>query len=259
MWRSIGELAGRRDLFLNLIHAELTARYRTSTLGLLWFVLSPLFMMLILTLVFQHVIRLGIENYPIFVLSALLPWTYFQVGLVSATGAMTRSARLVKRARVPRVLIPLSVVIANLAHFGVSLALLLGLMTVLGRWIGLGALVFLLFVIALETICLTGLSLTTASLNVFFRDVEHVMPAALRVLFYLTPCFYPLSYVPPRWLGLYLLNPMAGIVEIHRQAVLSGPLPPLPVFVMAGATSVGALVIGIAVFSRAQRHFDDYL
>jgi lipopolysaccharide transport system permease protein len=253
--RSFAEV---RDLFLNLAWAELTARYKTTTLGVLWFVLNPLLMTLIFTIVFGYVVRLEIERYPMFVLSGLLPWTFFQTGLVNATGSFVRSVAMIKRVRMPRVLIPLAAIAASLAHFVVSLAVLLAVMIVLGVPLP-PHMAFLPAAMLLETACVAGLGLATASVNVLFRDVEHVLTAVLRALFYLTPTFYPLSYVPERWQHLFLLNPAAGLVEIHRALLLDGALPEARIVGTAVAVTGVALAAGLTLFHYLERDFDDYV
>ncbi|HMH54045.1 MAG TPA: ABC transporter permease [Candidatus Acidoferrum sp.] len=247
-----------RDLFLNLARAELTARYKTTTLGMLWFVLNPLLMTLIFTIVFGHVVRLEIERYPMFVLSGLLPWAFFQTGLVNATGSFVRSVALIKRVQMPRVLIPLAAIAASLAHFVVSLVVLLIVMVALGVPLS-PQMAFLPGAVLLATACVTGLGLATASVNVLFRDVEHILTAVLRALFYLTPTFYPLSYVPERWQPLFLLNPAAGLVEIHRALLLDGALPEARV---VGATVVATgivLAAGLVLFRYLEADFDDHV
>jgi homopolymeric O-antigen transport system permease protein len=247
-----------RDLFVNLAWAELTARYKTTTLGVLWFVLNPLLMTLIFTIVFGYVVRLEIERYPMFVLSALLPWTFFQTGLVNATGSLVRSVAMIKRVRMPRVLIPLAAIAASLAHFVVALVVLLAVMAAFGVSVSSHA-VFLPGAILLEAACVTGIGLATASVNVLFRDVEHILTAVLRALFYLTPTFYPLSYVPERWQPLFLLNPAAGLVEIHRALLLGGALPDARVVVATVVTTTVVLAGGLAVFYWLEPDFDDHV
>lgn len=249
---------GRVDLLLNLIRAELTARYKSTTLGMLWFVLNPILTMLILVVVFQRLIRLDIENYPVFVLTALLPWTFFQMGFVNASGSIMRSSGLVKRVSVPRVFIPLSAILASLIHFLVSLVVLFGCMLALHvpftRY-----LLLLPVVILIQLVFLVGAGLLGAALSVLYRDVEHAIEPGLRIMFYLTPSFYPLSFVPERWLGVYLLNPMAGIVAMYRQLILEGALPSAFVLGMALATSLVVVMLGTVAFRRAEPYFDDYI
>lgn len=252
------QLRGRLDLLRNLVRAELTARYKTTTLGVLWFVLNPILTMLIMVVVFKKLIRLDIPNYPVFVLAALLPWTFFQMGLVNASSSIPRSSGLVKRVRIPRILIPLSAVLASLAHFLISLIVLFLLIAMTGVPLTRNVL-WLPVLIAIELAFILGVGLLMASLNVFYRDVEYVLDPLLRVLFYLTPSFYPLSYVPAAWLHWYLLNPMAGIVESYRQTLLMGVLPGPRVIGSAVITSGITLIVGIVVFRRAEPHFDDYV
>ncbi len=252
------QLRGRLDLLRNLVRAELTARYKTTTLGVLWFVLNPILTMLIMVVVFKKLIRLDIPNYPVFVLSALLPWTFFQMGLVNASSSIPRSSGLVKRVRIPRMLIPLSAVLASLAHFLISLTVLFLLMIVTGVPVTMTVL-WLPVLIIVELAFIIGAGLLTASLNVFYRDVEYLLDPLLRVGFYLTPSFYPLSYVPAAWLHWYLLNPMAGIVESYRETLVSGVLPGPRVVGSAVITSLVTLVVGIVVFRRAEPYFDDYV
>jgi len=252
------EFLQRRDLLLNLVCAELTARYKTATLGVLWSILNPLLLMLILVVVFGHFVRLGIENYPIFVLSALLPWSFFQTSVVNATGSLPRASGLVKRVRIPRAFIPLSAILASLVHFLISLGLLFMLMLALG--VPLTATVLLIPpVIVLQAVLLVGVSLLVSSLNVFYRDIEYILAPALSGLFYLTPIFYPLSYVPPAWRGWYALNPMVGIIEAYRRMLIDGSFPAPRLLATSAMTSLAILVVGTAVFHWAEPYFDDYV
>jgi ABC-type polysaccharide/polyol phosphate export permease len=247
-----------RDLYLNLVRTDLTVRYKTTTLGAMWFVLNPLLLTLILTIVFQYVVRLDIPNYPVFVLSALLPWSLFQEGLSNASTAITRSAALVKRSRVPRSLLVLAAIGASAAHFVVSLLILFGLMAVMGvppTWY----LLFLPVVMVLQLCTMTGLGLALAGLNVVYRDVEHVLTVLLRIGFYLTPTFYPLEFVPQGWRGLYLLNPFATIIEIHRRTVAMGAAAPAQIWITAAATSFVLLLVGGWIFRRLEPRFDDHV
>ncbi len=254
----IGDFLERYDLLRNLVWAELTARYKTALLGILWFVLNPLIVMVMLIIVFSRLIHLDIKNYPVFVLSALLPWTFFSMALTNATGSLARSASLVKRVRIPRAYIPVSAVGVSLIHFLISLSILFAFMLVSASRFSL-LILLLPLIVCLQMMFLTGASLLTSSLNVFYRDIEHILSPAIQALFYLTPSFYPLSYVPKRWLGWYLLNPMAGIIETYRDALTEGILPARSVIGMAVLMSTITLVAGVLVFRRLEPYFDDYI
>jgi homopolymeric O-antigen transport system permease protein len=258
MATGFAEALARPDLLLNLVRAELSARYKTTAFGIVWFIANPMVLMGILVLIFSRVVHLGIPNYPAFVLSALLPWTFFQMGLNNAAGSLTRAAGLVKRVRIPREFVPLSALMAELVHFLISLILLFVVMWFLrariSPWI-----VFLPLVMVIQLVFMTGAGLLMASLNVLYRDVEHMLSPALQALFYFTPTFYPLSYVPQGWLRWYLLNPMAGIIELYRNVLLAGWPPSILVAKMATVTSLVVLTIGILVFRRLDPLFDDYM
>lgn len=255
---SAASLVARRDLLLNLMRTEVSARYRSTALGFAWFVLTPLSMMVVLTIVFEYVVHLGIPNYPVFVLSGLLPWTFVQVALLNATTSVTRSSGLIKRAPVPRVFLPLAAVGSNVLHYLVSLALLAGLMLVFGVAFQ-PALLLLPLVIAVTIVAVTGAALITSAVNVAHRDIEMLTSAMLRVLFYASPVIYPLSSVPEQWRTLYLLNPVAGIIEMHRSVIIYGTVPPLDVMVMTALTTTVLVVTGVLVFRRAQPDFEDHL
>jgi lipopolysaccharide transport system permease protein len=258
--RRIGrrDVANVRDLFLNLVHADLTSRFHSTALGALWFVLGPTLTTLILVVVFQHVVRLGIPDYPLFVLCAVLPWSFYQAAVQNALASLTRSPALVKRVLIPRAVLPLSAVAASLVHFALSLLVLLGVMLALGRTPSAAVALFPV-ALGLQLLSLTGLALAGAALNVFYRDVGHVVPVLLRLAFYLTPSFYPLAYVPARWRDLYLLNPMAGVVELYRQALLTGGWPSPRLLAITFGASAAVLAAGIVVFRRCDPYLEDHL
>ena len=249
---------GRRDLMRNLVRAQLSSRYRTTSLGFLWFLLTPLLWAVILSVVFKVVIPLDIPNYAVFVLSGLLPWTYFSSGVSGATTSISRATNLVKRVRMPRIFLPLSDITSMLIHFLASLLVLGGLMLVYGMPFQ-STLLLLPFVVIVETMCIIGVGLIGASLNVFYRDVEMLLNAGMRGLFYLTPTFYPLSFVPPEWRQIYLLNPMAGVIDAYREVIVNGTIPALDVIVTSTVMSAVLLIFGAILFVRKEPAFEDHL
>ena len=258
MSNGIGEALARPDLLLNLVWAELTARYKTTALGVLWFIVNPMVMMGILVMIFGKVVHLDIPNYPAFVLSALLPWNFFSMAINNAASSLSRASGLVKRVRIPREYVPLSALLASLVHFLISLIMLFALMWYLRVRVS-PFVMFLPIIISLHLVFLVGACLLVASLNVLYRDIEHILSPALQALFYFTPIFYPLSYVPNRWLRWYLLNPMAGIIELYRNVLVAGWPASRLVLQMAVITSVATLVAGVVLFRRLEPHFDDYI
>ncbi len=254
----IAEIVARRDLAINLVRVELSSRYRSTVLGFAWFILTPLIMTVVLTVVFTVVFDVGIPDYPVFVLSALLPWTFFQSGLMNGTTSVRRSANLIKRARMPRLLLPLAAIGSNLVLLLISVVVLLGVMLVIGTPLH-RELLLLPLAVGLSVLSVTGLTVACAALSVPYRDVEMLANAGLRVLFYLTPVLYPLDYVPAEWRSLYLLNPMAGTVEVWRDVVLRGIMPAADVLAITVASGSALLAVGLWIFLRAEPSFEDYV
>ena len=158
----------------------------------------------------------------------------------------------------PRIYLPLSAIGANVVHFVISLVLLFPLMIAMGVPLT-PALLLLPLAIALAVAVVTGAGLLSAALNVAHRDVELILSAGTRVLFYLSPIFYPLSAVPEPWQPFYCLNPVVGVIEMHRALLLEGTLPPAWLTgITVGSTAV-LLVVGVIVFIRRQPDFEDYL
>jgi ABC-type polysaccharide/polyol phosphate export permease len=247
------------DLLLNLVKAELGARYKTPVFGLLWFLLSPLVMAAVLMTVFQSLIRLPIERYPVFLLAALLPWTFLQMGLSNATTSLTRSQALIKRVRIPRLLVPLSAVLASLVHLLASLAIFLVILLAIGRVPGPGPLLVLPVLVVIELLLVAGLGIAAAGLNVLYRDVEHLVAMVLRFGFWLTPIFYPIDYVPEEWRGVARLNPMAGLLESYRAVLLHDELPGAGELAYLALVAIALLAAGVLVFRRLDPSLDDHV
>lgn len=252
-------LTSTRDLLLNLVKAELTARYKTATFGMLWFLLNPALMTAVVVVVIQDVIQFSMERYHVFLLAALLPWTFFQMGLANAVSSLTRAPGMVKRVKIPRALLPIAAILGSLVHFVLSLVLLVALLAVMGILPGLAAFAFLPIVLAVHLIGLVGLGLATASLNVIYRDVEHFVQVSLRMGFWLTPIFYPLDSVPPRWRMLAMMNPMTGIIEAYRDVFVRRQIPDAAGLGIAAAFAALLLAVGVALYVRLEPSMDDYV
>jgi ABC-type polysaccharide/polyol phosphate export permease len=240
-----------RDLLFNLVRAELTSRYKAPVFGLLWFLVSPALMTAVLMVVFRGFIPLSIERYPVFLLAGLLPWTFFQQSLAASASSLTRAPAIVKRVRIPRALVPLSAVLSTLVHLLVSLALLLGVLVVLGQAPGVVAVLCLVPIVLIEALFVTGLGLAAAGLNVYYRDVEHLIESALRLGFWVTPIFYPLAHVPERLQGLLTINPLTSMLEAYRAVLVNGDVPE---FASLGIAAIlAAVAVGVGV-RQVERH-----
>jgi len=259
----LGELLTYRDLLYNLVARDLKVRYRGSALGFLWTLLNPLLMMAVFTLVFRVMTRRDIENFPQFALLGLLSWNFLAGSLTGALHSITGNGNLINKVYFPREVLPLSVVIANLVNFLLTLPLYFVLAIVLRSAPPGPHIVFLPAIILLQTVFVAGLALILAALNVLFRDTGAFLEVGLLAWFFLTPVFYQLELLPnPSLLGLdiwrwvYILNPMATIVTDYRYLVLYN-IPPIRMTLITAVEAVTLLALGWWFFRRVAPLFSE--
>jgi ABC-type polysaccharide/polyol phosphate export permease len=238
-----GERVGaqRLELLTHLVRRDFRLRYHGSLLGVLWIVLQPLVQLMILVFLFQRVVPLGIEAYPAFVFSGLLPWAWFSTSLGAAGGLFVGNRDLVRRPGFAPAVLVLVNVLSNFLVYLASLPLLVVLLVAYGRMPG-PSLVLLPLVLGLEGVLVIGLGLAVATLNVFYRDVQQLAAVALSLLFYLTPVFYRAEQAGGAAHLVFAANPMAAVVAAHRALWLGTP-PPWAA--LAGAAAVTALAAGL--------------
>ncbi len=254
------ELWQYRYLLYMLVVRDLKARYKNSVIGIVWSLLNPLLMMFIFTWVFTAMVpNRTIRAFPVFFLCGLLPWQYFTGGLTASTGSLVAHANLIKKVYFPREVLPLSAVLSNLVHFLIALVVLFALMLFFHirftKW-----LLLLPFIILIQTAFTAGLGLALSVLNVFYRDVQHLLEVLLLGWFFLTPIFYPLDILPrdynflgvtvDLWRWMQILNPMASIIAAYRDVLYWGRMVGLDFLARTAVTCFLFLIIGFAVFRR---------
>ncbi len=258
------EIAKWKDLIRNLVLKNLRIRYKGSALGFLWTMLNPMFMMFIY-FIFITLLRIEIDLPSLLV--GILAWQYFVMCLSDSVSAITAHPSLIKRTSFPRIVFPLSMVLANLINFLFSLivlALFLAVYSLLFSYtIQLGPAVLLLpAVILLQTALVMGFACFFACCNVYFKDIEHIMSILLLAWFFLTPIMYRLEMVRDRagqFFNLYLLNPMVPVVTLYRFVFLGIPPPLSPVFLISCLSSFLILAGGVAIFLKYEMNFADVI
>ena len=246
------------ELLYLLALKDWKVRYKSPTLGFLWALAHPLCQGGVLIVIFSWFFRLPVENYPAFLLAGMFPWAFFSLSLSAATNSIVDNAPLIKKVYFPRAILPLSAIAANLANFAFSLGILLLLLLALGVPPA-PSLLLLPLVVLLQLLLLAGLGLLTASLNVPYRDVRYLVEMALLLWFYATPIFYPPSMVPETLRGIYMMNPMAGLVTMYRDVLFYGR----PFDLSRMTTTLGVILLigalGLFVFRRHEGDFADLL
>ena len=237
------------DLFYTLTLHRIRVRYKQSVLGLGWAVLQPLATMAILTLVFSYIARIpsGALPYAVVVLAGLVPWTCFSNAITTSTTSLTGQSQLVTRVYFPREILPLTYICAAAIDCAVAGILLVVVMALYGIPPGPGLLLApVVLLVLLALVC--GVALTAAAAQVRLRDIGVAMPIVLQLLMFASPVAYPLDTVPARFAGLYMLNPIVGIVENFRRAVLGTAPPHLESLGISIAWAAVALPLGYAYF-----------
>ena len=262
--KSLREIPVWKDLIRNLVLRNLRIRYKGSALGFLWTMINPMFMMLIY-FIFIRLLRIQIDLPSLLV--GILAWQYFVMCLNDSVNAITAHPSLIKRTSFPRIVFPLSMVLANLVNFLLSLIVLVLFLAVYSIFFGYAisvgpALLLLPLVILLQTALVLGFSSFFSCANVYFKDIEHIMSILLLAWFFLTPVMYPLEMVRQQagdYFHIYLINPMVPVVTLYRYVFL-GIAPPIgAVFFISCGLSLLILAAGVRFFLKREPYFADEL
>ena len=249
-----------RELVWFLIWRDIKVRYKQASLGIAWAVIQPVMTMLVFTLIFGRLAQLPSDGfpYPVFTFTALLPWQLFSGALTGSANSVVNSASLISKVYFPRLVIPIASVMATLVDFSISFGVLLGLMAWYGISLRLAVVVLPLLVMLALTIAL-AVGLWASALNVRYRDVRHVMPFVVQFWLLASPVAYSTSLITtPIWRAVYSLNPMVGVIEGFRWAVL-GSAPP-SVLVVPSVLVTGVLLAGgLFFFRRTEASFADVI
>ena len=254
----LGELWAYRELLYFLVWRDIKVRYKQTALGALWAVIQPFFTMVVFSLFFGRLAGVKSDNvpYPIFAYAALVPWTFFANGLSESSNSLVGSANLIKKVYFPRLAVPAAAVLAGLVDFAIAFAVLVCMMLYYG--VGLTANVLWLPVFLLLALATAlGAGLWLSALNVQFRDVRYVVPFAVQFWLFATPIAYPSSLLPEPWRTLYGLNPMAGVVEGFRWALLGTETRPGAMAALSALAALLLLVGGAFYFRRMEKTFAD--
>jgi len=254
----LGEMWEYRELLYFFIWRDVKVRYKQTALGVSWAILQPFLTMVIFSLFFGRLAGVPSDGvpYPIFAYTALLPWTFFAHGVTLSANSLVSNANLVKKVYFPRMAIPIASVLSGFADLVPAFGVLLGMMLYYGIYPSAQVAWLPVFVL-LALIAALGVGIGLAAINVHFRDVRHTVPFLVQTWLFITPIAYPSSLLPEHWRTLYALNPMVGVVEGFRWALLDTEPAPGPIVWVSAAAALVLLLVSALSFRRLEKTFAD--
>lgn len=246
------------ELLWGMTQKELQSRYKNTVFGFLWLIINPLLQMMVIGFIFTLFVQEPIPHYYYYLYIGLLTWNFFSTSLTKATPSIVYERSLVKKSAFPRGIIPLSIVVSNFIHFTAGFMIFLIPTLLLGTITPLTP-VYSGIALALLLIFTSGISLLTSALNVRFRDVNFFVQAILIVWFYATPIVYSFIQLPKEVLWLWRINPLTSIVQLFQHALIGAPAPGPAMLVSNISVMLGMSLLGILIFEKESKTFDDWL
>jgi lipopolysaccharide transport system permease protein len=249
-----------RELLYFLVWRDIKVRYKQTALGATWAIIQPFFTMVVFSIFFGHLAKVPSDGipYPLFSFAALVPWTFFANGLSQSSNSLVGSGTLITKVYFPRLIIPLASVFSGIVDFLLAFVVLLGMMVYYGLVPTINILWLPMFLLLALTTSL-GVGLWLSALNVEYRDVRYIVPFVTQFWMLATPIGYPSSLLGQPWRTLYGLNPMVGVVEGFRWALLGTNTAPGPIITVSSAAAVLILVTGALYFRRMEKTFADLI
>jgi lipopolysaccharide transport system permease protein len=249
-----------RELLYFLVWRDILIRYKQAAIGVAWVVLQPLLTMVIFTVIFGQFAKLPSDGLPytVFSFTALLPWNYFAQAISRSGISVVSNANLISKIYFPRLIVPISGALGPLVDFAISFVILLGMMA----WYGIAptwGILTLPFFTLLAVVTAVAVSLFLSALNVKYRDVGHAIPFLVQFWMYASPVVYSVTIIPQKWRLLYSLNPMVGVIEGFRWAMLGKERPDFTVMAMGVVVASILLLVGLIYFKRTERFFADII
>jgi ABC-2 type transport system permease protein len=242
-------LIRHRDLIWALVVRDLRVRYKRSALGLVWTMLQPLLTMTVMVVVFSTVFRFNLPNYPVYCLAGILFWNFFSQSIVASMVSLRANAGILHKVPLPKEVFPIATVVSGIVNLVLALVPLGLILLVTGHPLH-PSLLFLPVAILLAAVFTLGMGLLLSPLAVFFTDVVEMVGVTLSLLMYLTPIFYPMAIVPERFRFVVRFNPVRSILEVFRDPIYFGKIPPLTHLAVAFAFATAALAVGSWAFRR---------
>lgn len=252
------EFRRRTDLLWLLTKKEVTLKYKRTFLGILWSLLNPILLAIVLFIAFKVFMRIKMENYTFFFLSALFPWNWFSASVTMSTGALVWNVNLIKRIRFPRHFLVLSTVLGQFVNFIFALPIVIGFSYYYGGGPGMNWLITIPILIIIQFIATIGICLVISMVNAYFRDMEYIVGVVITLLFWMTPIVYPLKMVPEAYRFCLAINPLTYLITAWRDLFMSNYIDWGSIGISSGSSLIFVL-LGIIVFKRLGKRLDEVL
>ena len=244
-----------REMIIELVKRDIRGRYKKSILGFLWMLLNPMLQLAVYTVVFSKVMRMDIDQFYLFIFVALVPWIFFSTCLTSGSTIFCVQQTMIKKVSFPREVLPVSFTISQFVNMLLSFIVIFAAVLFSGRRIDPLALLMLPLVMAIEFVLALGIVFITATVNVYFRDLEHILGIVSMMWMYLTPVIYPAEMVPEEYRLLFWMNPMTSVVTAYRDILYYGRMPMTNTLLVALFMGVIILTVGVVIFVNLQKGF----
>ena len=261
MIETLKEIWAYRSMIQSLVHKDLRGRYQASVLGFLWTFIVPLCQLLVYTIVFSKVLPIGdgVPHYSLYLFVALIPWLFFSSCLTSGASCVVAQQSLVNKIYFPREVVPIASVTSSFVNMLYCEVVVLAACFIAGVKLSIVGLLCLPLVMLVEYIFALGVTMLVSAIDVYFRDLEHILGIVSMAWMYLTPIVYDISRIPEKYLPYYKLNPMTNIVTAYRDILYSGGVPDFAALGISLAMGIVILIIGFLVFGRLKRRFSEVM
>ena len=257
--RALKEIYAYREMIYSLIRKDLRGRYKGSLLGFFWTFLNPRLQLIVYTLVFSSIMRMGIDRYYLFLFVALIPWMFFATSVTGGANCIIAQLSLVTKIYFPREVIPIAHVTSAFVNMLYSFIIVFIVVAIAGVSVQPIALLCLPVIMVIQYILALGITMLASAITVYFRDLEHILGIITMAWMYLTPIIYPIDMVPEKYFNLFMLNPMTPITIAYRDILYYGLVPQMSTLLQALSLGMIVLVVGLLVFSKLKRHFAEEL
>lgn len=258
MFQNIKNIYQYREMLKSNVKKDLRGKYKGSFLGFLWTFINPLLQLLVYSIVFSQVLKANVENYPMFLFVALIPWTFFTTAIQCATVEVVNNGAIIKKVYFPREILTLSTVTSAFVNFLLSMIIVVIALIISG--IGISKYILLFPLIAIINYVLTlGIGFILSSVTVYLRDLEYIVNVFIMLLFYLTPILYTLDSFPAEYKNILMLNPMATIILAYKDILYYQVMPDMWNLCIVGLLSVIVLFVGYLIFKKLERKFAEEL